>query len=135
MITLSLLNNIEEILSIKLKKLPIPDTDSTNPDIEWIANEYNKWSKQYSFRSPYVDKTLIEWACRMPVPITQSATTSTKQRLLNYLKAVEIMIYMDAYLKTARAEKSEEKARDVVQQLLDALRTGQSDTDIGNNVM
>ena len=134
MLTLSLLKNVDELLTLKLKKLPVPD-GILNPDIEWFANEYNKWSKQYSFRSPYVDKTLIEWACRMPVPITQSATTSTKQRLLNYLKAVEIMIYMDAYLKTARAEKSEEKARDVVQQLLDALRTGQSDTDIGNNVM
>ena len=131
MITLSLLNNIEEIRSIKLKKLPIPDTDSTNPDIEWIANEYNKWSKQYSCISPYVDNALIQWISRFPVWTTDSGRYPTKERFLNYLKCIEISFYIDAHLKRAKAEKSEQMARDVVQQLIDALKTGQRDHEIG----
>ena len=129
MTTHSLLDNIEQIKSLKLRKLSIPDSETTHADIQWIGEQYLKWSDQFSVNNRHIDSTLILFSCGLFGPEPQ------KEYILKAIKAIEILYYIDLYLTPARKNKSAEEAKEMVGKLINALKTEQCNKDFSQGTV
>lgn len=123
MTTLSLLKSIEEIKSLKVRKLSIPVWEIRHPDSDWIRDQYLQWSQQMPVVNDYVDYTML-----LNITLIAGAKAK-KERVLSALKASEIIFYIDFYLKPSREAKSAQMAEEVVNNLIDALKSGRCDPD------
>ena len=121
MIALSLLNNTEEIKTLIVRNLPLPHIGIPLPDIDWITDEYMKWSKGIPLYNEYITKAMAKFFCYM------YGTQVPKEWVFSAVKCLEIAFYIDLYLKPAREERSDEKANNIINELIKALKTGECD--------
>ena len=123
MTTLSLLRNCEEFKELKISLLLPKKVLNKHPDSEWFRKEYTDWSKQYKDFNGNTTELIL---ATKVIEFLYSSVKS-KQRVLNICKAFEISGYIDFYIEESRKQKSETIIKNVINDLINAFKTGKCD--------
>ena len=122
MSTHSLLKNTEEFKQAKVRVLPFSAIGVQNvTDEQWLRTEYNNWSKQLPDYNFELDQILLS------IFITAFSEYKTQERLLSAIKIGVTPFYIDVHLATIRKERSSQKAKELINGAIEALRTGECD--------
>ena len=116
MITFSLLNNIEELKSVKIRQLSINVLKDLHPDHNWVVSEYTKWAKMFpDYNQRFVD-VLTYWVRSAHI------RCPSKERFLSVMKAFDNFAEIEAYLPAIREERSSEKINDFIKKIIKVLK-------------
>ena len=124
MSTISILKNLKELDEVKIRQLPLPHLKEFHRDHDWLRDEYSKWSKQLPGSNATLDHLMAIQISLMLFDYTQ------KERLLTLCQTIDIVYSMDSFLLEPRKERSAEKAKELIENLLEVLYTGKYDTDL-----
>ena len=117
-----LLKNTEEFKQARVRHLPFNAIGVHNEtDEEWLRTEYNNWSKQFPDHKFELDQILLS------IFIPAFSHYKTKERLLSAMKMGATPFYIDVHLAAIRKERSAQKANQLINGAIGALRTGECD--------